>query len=413
VVEAERAGAEALRDLAFWSRWSPRLSDTTHFGVVPGARGTIEDSPDSPRDLNDLGPFYRTRLDAVMPLYTFGRLRYAQRAAAAFVESKLARAEAKRATGRELAARAYFGYLLAEQSLDLIADVRRHLDQLLERLQKPPAGEEETDPLDLYKARGYGFELDRLEAKAERGLSVAAAGIEELAAAPARARVRPAAPRLEPLAGEGSPELAPSLERGLEEARAASPELRELDLAARARDYFAESNRREGWPTLAAEGRFEYGRAPGRTRQDNPFVYDPFNVRTLTAAFALRWELNFKQTGAKARKEEAEAAELRAKREALAARTRIEVVEAHSRLVEARKVHEASRRALSTTANWFRVAEENHGLGTASVKDVVEAYAAFVQTRSAQLEAVHDLNLALIAWRLALGREPLAPGEAP
>ena len=43
-------------------------------GVVPAAKGTIFDSPDTARDLDDLGPFVRFRLDATLPLYTFGRL---------------------------------------------------------------------------------------------------------------------------------------------------------------------------------------------------------------------------------------------------------------------------------------------------------------------------------------------------
>jgi len=125
----------------------------------------------------------------------------------------------------------------------------------------------------------------------------------------------------------------------------------------------------------------------------------------------LRWDLNLKQSGARAWREAAEARALRARAEALRVRQRAELTQLHAEIVESRAVYESSRRALSSTANWLRVAEENHGLGTAAPKDVVEAYAAYVQAKAAHLKAIHDLNLAVIAWRLACGRPPLEEGE--
>ena len=166
-------------------------------------------------------------------------------------------------------------------------------------------------------------------------------------------------------------------------------------------------------PALSLEGRFEQGQAANRDKQSNPFVYEPFNVRSIGATLALRWELNFAQTGAKARKDLADAAETRARHQALLARKRVELAEAHARLVEARAIHEASRAALSVGANWLRIAEENHGLETASMKDLIEAYGAFVQSRRSHLEAVHAPNRAVIDWRLATGGEPLEEGETP
>jgi hypothetical protein len=59
------------------------------------------------------------------------------------------------------------------------------------------------------------------------------------------------------------------------------------------------------------------------------------------------------------------------------------------------------------------VSDENHALGTASTNEVVDSYTAYVQARVAYYDAIRELNLALLAWRLAQGREPLVEGEAP
>jgi hypothetical protein len=44
---------------------------------------------------------------------------------------------------------------------------------------------------------------------------------------------------------------------------------------------------------------------------------------------------------------------------------------------------------------------------------VVDSYVAFVQARVAHYGAIRELNLAVLGWRLAMGREPLAEGEDP
>ncbi len=401
VAAAELDAARALDSQARWSRFSPRLSVTGAFGLVPGARGSIEYSPDTARDLNNFGPFWRSRLDVSWPLFTFGALEATHRGARLGLASRDERRRSRAAAGQLLAARAYLGYLLAVQSLELSREVRSHLDDLLARLEQPD-DEAPTDTLALFKARNYDFQLDRLEAEARSARALAAAGLRELVGEAAR----PAAEGLVALEIE-----TPDLEAVTREALEANAELREASLAAEARSALADAARRERLPALSLDGRLDYGRAPGRTAQDNPFVYDPFNVRTLTAAFGLRWDLNLKQSGARAWREAAEARTLRARADALRARQRADLARLHAEIGESREVYESSRRAVSSTANWLRVAEENHGLGTAEPKDVIEAYGAYVQAKAAHLRAIHDLNLAVIAWRLACGRPPLAEGE--
>ena len=136
-------------------------------------------------------------------------------------------------------------------------------------------------------------------------------------------------------------------------------------------------------------------------------------MRSFSAAIGLRWDLSFKQNQAKVARETAEAEAARARRDAVATRLRLELGRLRARLDEATTVYETSRRALSTTANWLRVSDENYGLGTASTNDVIDSYTAYVQARIAHYDAIRELNLALLAWRLAQGREPLMEGEAP
>jgi len=407
VVEAQRAQAEALEAIAQRTRRTPQLSGTALLGTVPAARGDLLSSPDSPRQLGDLGPFWRLRLDARWPLYAFGRFADAERAAQSLVASRGAKRDAVANRARELAARSYFGHLLAQQGLALIEEVGGHLEELEQRLAEPGAGGAAPDPLAALRARTYRFELDKLQAEAESRLVLAGEGLRAVVGYPLDAAVRPAAERLEPISLE-----LPDLETGLREAAAARPELKELELAAEAKRLWARSVSKQSWPALGLEGRAEYGEAPGRDKQDNPFAYDPFNVLTLGAALALRWDLNFQLGAAQAAQATAEADELQAQRDALLAKTRIEVIEAHARLAEAQRIYQSSRRARSAAANWLRVAEESHALGTSGWSDLIDAFSSSIRIRGDQLEAIHDLNLALLGWRLALGREPLEAGES-
>ena len=151
--------------------------------------------------------------------------------------------------------------------------------------------------------------IDRAEAEARRRLQSSEAGLLALVGGAAR----PASDELTVLHMDAA-----SVEAATAIAFNKNPELQEARLAAEARAHAAEAVRRERLPGLGIEGRFEYGRAPGRARQDNPFVYDAFNVRTFNASFALRWDLSFRQTGAKVARERAEAEAARAKRDAVA-----------------------------------------------------------------------------------------------
>ena len=400
VAEAEVEAARGTESFARATRRTPRLALTSVFGVVPGARGNIFYSPDTSHDLNDLGGFYRVRLEFQQPLFTFGALRETERAASALVASRQERARSRRDLGRVLAADAYFGWQFATRTLAVIDEVRGHLEKHLESLEAA----EGTDPIDLFRTRNARFVLDRGEAEARGRLRWAEAGFESLVGE----KARPATDDLVALQLDTT-----SVEEAFAITSSANPELREAELAAEARAHVAESVRRERLPGLAIEGKFEYGRAPGRDKQDNPWVYDSFNVRSFNAAFGVRWDLSFKQNAAKVAREAAEAQAARARRDAVATRLRFELGRLRARLDEATSVYETSKRALSTTANWLRVADENHALGTASTKDVIDSYTAYVQARVAHYDAIRELNLALLAWRLAQGREALVEGEAP
>jgi outer membrane protein TolC len=398
IAEADEAVARGTESLARATRRTPRLMLTSAFGLVPAARGTIFYSPDTGRDLNDYGPFYRVRLDFQQPLFTFGALREWERAASAAVASRRERTRARRDVGVMLAAEAYFGWQLATRALAVIEEVRGHLEEHLSRLESA----EDTEPLDLFRAHNAEFVLDRSESEARRQLRSAEAGLESLVGGPAR----PSTDELVALQPDTT-----SVDEANQVASTANPQLLEAQLAAAAREHSADAVRRERLPGLAIEGKFEYGSARNRDKQDNPFVYDGFNVRSFNAAFGLRWDLSFRQNAAKVARAAGEAQAARAGRDAVATRLRLELGRLRARLDEARKVYETSRRELSTTASWLRTADENHALGTASTKDVIDSYTAFVHARLAHYDAIRELNLALLAWRLAQGRDALAEGE--
>jgi len=406
IADAEQQGAEALVDLARWTRLSPTFTNTTLFGVVPGARGDIFESPDSNRSLDNLGPFVRLRLEAKLPISTFGRIKTAEAAARLLVISKDAKRAAKEAVAMELVTRAYFGWLLAADSLELVDVVRTRIDELLDQLAE--RDDDDADPFDVMRARSYGFELDATRALLVEEMTVAASGLRALAGLDAGFRVRPAADGLAALAGE-LPDLTLGLDRALEE----RPDLKEIALSAEAQGLWARVAHKERLPILQIEGRFDWGKAPGRDEQDNPFVYEPFNVTSIAAFLAFKWDLNLKTTGAKARKRDADADALRAQHTALVTRASHDIVEAHARLTRTHDVHRTTRRSISTAASWYRMAEEGYELQTTSIKDLIEAYTNYIKARGAYFEAVHDRNVATIGWRLAVGAAPLVSGENP
>lgn len=402
IKRAELKAAEADQALARAARIIPSASVTLISGPVPEAKGTILNPQTSTnRTLNGLGPFVRTEVDVVQPLFTWGRLDAARDAANAGVKARELLVKDKMAELQLRVVQLWWGEATARKLLSIADDVEKNLGDVDKRLSEAlESGDASVKPADRYRLDMYKAQLRKRRADAAHGLALAHDGLAgTVAVLPEELHLKEAQLPLDP--GE-----APNLE----ELRAAAvehrPDLAALDQAIAAKDAELEATSGSMKPQFFLAGNFTFAYAPNRSPQFNPWAYDPFNTVGGGLVVGLKQDLAFPMLLAQAAKGRAERATLVRQREGLARLVTVQVESAVADVAQARERLSAARASVGSGKSWFRSAGLDFEAGVAEPKELLDAYAAYVESQVEQVQAAYDLLLARARLDQATGATP-------
>lgn len=395
---AEHDAARARADEARGARW-PRLRLTTFVAPSPDIDCDNADcTTTSPVDFapSIQGVFAGARLEVFQPLYTFGKLDAARRAGDNAAALQAALGERVKGDMVVEATRAYFGVAFARDLAAMLEDGAQQIEKgkatLVERLQR---GDDEVTVQDRLRLEAFETEVKlRLSEARERE----ATALEGLRALCADREVDIADATLVPSERElGQPEghwnAAQSQSPELAAARHGVVALEQRDALERAR----------WWPDLLLVGGATITRARGVDDPPSAFANDPFNATRAELALALRWELEPAMQAARVARTHAEA--LRGQELAKAARVAVEfaVRDAHNRARQAAARLETARQGEKSARGWVTSVLQADAVGTASSRDLADAYLAYFTLHSRVLQSAYEWNVALAALARATG----------
>jgi outer membrane protein TolC len=414
---AELAAAEADLHIAQAARFFPIASATVLGGLSPEAhsRGPLRDANGVPvpgteilnpnttnRSLRGLSPFVRTDVNVIQPLYTWGRLDAAHDAATAGVKAREKLVSDKLSEVRVRIAQLFWGETLARRLLAIAADVEKNLaqvDQKLDELLKE--GEESVKPADRYRLDVYKATLRKRKADAQKGLELAHGGLA------ATLGLAPEALTLRDVGGLPLvPGDAPDLARARDEAKRQRPDVAALDQAIAARGAEARAARGAMLPQVFAAGTFSWAIASNRDTQLNPWINDEFNHLGGGVALGLRQDLAIPLLLSQAEKARAEGETLRRQREGLGHLVEQQVEAAVAEVQAARERLSAASAAVSSARSWFRSAGLDFEAGVGEPKDLLDAYAAYIEVQVDQQQSAYDLVVARAKLDQAAGEVP-------
>ncbi|MGZ6071005.1 MAG: TolC family protein, partial [Myxococcaceae bacterium] len=386
--EAEKAYATAIRFL-------PEFSANVPMGVVPGARLVPGSNPNditaiqtgSNRGLTDLGPFIRVEVNALQPLWTWGRIDAANDAAAAGI---VARKELVDETSNAIRNRVLdlvMGIRLTTKLLAIGADVQSALKDADARVQKSlKANDGEISPEDRYRIEIFRSQLTQRIADGDRTLRMARVGLAAtLGMKPEQLQLRD-----DPLP-DTSQVRAPDLALALSDAVQQRPDLKALDAGILAKEAEVRAARAELLPQVGLVGQFAYGVAPGRDIIGNPYVGDYFNALTVGGALVIRQNLSFWTVITAADKKQSELNTLRKQRAGAVRGIQVEVENAVAELNAAITKREAAAKAVAAGRSWFRSATLNFGVGVGDSRDLIDAYRGYSEAQYGDAQATFDL----------------------
>ncbi len=404
-------------DEARWA-WFPRMD--TYFmiaGPTPEARNDGLGGPPTTEatllydtNFGQPGVMFRAGAEAMLPVYTFGKLDALEEAGRHGVNASEAMTVSARDESQYQMTQAYYGYCLAMTMKGLIDDMQKRLDDAessLKRLREE--GSEQVSQMDLYKFGYYRQQAEVQRVQAENGAQYAMSAIRLLVAAAPNDTLEIAVEELTPLEGE----LASSNQYVIDAAEH-RPELRALASALLAREQEVKIREAMYFPDFGIVGFFRWAWTSNATRQKSPFAYDPYNELTAGVGLGMRYQWDFPQKSIQLEQARAEYEKLEHQRNLAGAGVKLEIEKAWGEASLALKRSDRQGEAEKNARRWANAAFTAFDLGTGDTRELIDSFMAYAQSSAARMQALHDTRISLAALTRAVGREVrLDPKQDP
>ena len=379
--------AQALESDRVRGEFSPRLQSL--IGVGPTTK--ITGSPLSSREeKGSIGAMFLGKFEFSYALINWGREKKYLDAVRAGV--KLKEGE-KRAAEQKLVyeiKESYYGVLYTKTLLDLVKDVEKEINGMLE---------EQKDKQARYRLNILKSQLAMEKASVEKGLLLAKDSLALRVGSPGSTIL----PKEEWLT-ERKRKLKPiDYYKGIFSKN--KPEFQQLDAGIMAKNSLASAEDRGKYPVLALLAQYQFAHTRSRTRQQSVFAYDPYNRDDLMLGIGLRWDFQWGLQKAKAAKLRADSEELQYRksysREALFTLLK----KAYWELQEVEKKMGAAKRARKNAKQWMNRVKMAWSSGLGDKEELVKSYKAKIVAEKSYYESLYQYHIAWAKFSLAVGTE--------
>jgi outer membrane protein TolC len=349
---------------------------------------------------NFSGLYGSAQLDITQPLYTFGKIAHARKAAHAGLDAQRALADEAAGDLAVDAARAYWGLKAARELGAMLDDGIDEIDKALQELgERGGKGRPGVSVQDRQRVAVLLAEAKVQRAEAALSESEALAGLRALTGLPdADLDDAQLAPVDRPLPGRASAEHRPQAIAARDGAVAAD------ELAGMAVSQY--------YPDLAVIASGVIAGAQGAQDPPSAFANDPYNRFGFGAVLGLQWTIEPWTTAARVAKARADARKAHVQSDLAAIGARLD---ADTALADATAAHDkvaAAGQGEQAARTWLASVLQAEAIGTAESRDLADAYIAWFQMRARWAQAVFQWNVAVVRLDRAAG-EFHAAGRRP
>jgi outer membrane protein TolC len=395
--------AQSLQALAN-AQWYPTGEVQLIVAPGPEAKGDVLNAFPAP-SRNQIafgtpGVMFRANLSLVQPIYTFGKIGWAQDAGAYAVKAAGYGVEYAKANVRANVRKAFWGLVLArrlrkilEEGRDKALDIRKTVADLLE--------DESGDVTETDRER-VEFYVNTVEGEL---ISVDEAIRQAVDALRFFCRIAPTEPfdvtEQEP---RDALPTAPDPAEALSVAWDNRPDLKALKMRARASEAFWKSTRSAYYPDLFLAGVFRYSINTAATDQTNPFVRDDYNYLEAGLGLGLRITLDIPVKRAKAMAAEADWRKAQWEYDMAARGTNIDVRRKQAVVALQQRRLENAENGEKSAKRWVVGELLNYEVGVGDTRALVEGLTVWYTSRSLVERNLYNVIVAGIDLDQALGR---------
>jgi len=398
---ADLAGARARLAEANAGRFG-QAELRQYVGLVNEAKGNVLFSPNDKNDVFEgLGPFTKVDVDVAIPVWTFGKLDAALRAAQEGLESERANGESRRAAVVLDVKRLYYGLLLSRQLSAILHDNLDTLDKAVIRTQERlDAGSTSVTELDLLKLKAGRARFAKGVVQVDGSIDLTRSALARMIGLPLERDFDIADRRLQPADASIGP-----LNTYLEQGPDRRPETRQLVTGIAAQSAKVDLEEAGYYPNFFVATGFQYAWASNRTEQTNPFVYDNFNYIRPVFVLGVQWDLNVFKTTAKLDEARADLQRLQARQREAASGLQLEIRRAYGEVAQARDTIQATEEGRKAGRAMLVLTVANFDLGIGEADELFTGLGTYTEASSDYMRAVHDYNVAVATLSKAVGQE--------
>ncbi len=383
-------GLEARLSEAKFAGITPQLQWTNIFGPAPGIKGDTEQIETIRSDLSDLGVFSRTHIELVQPLYTFGKLGNAKKAAGFGLEAGEAAVESKKNDVVLQVKKLFYGLVLARELREIIQESEEKVREARQRVNEMiEEDSEDVGQNDLLKIDVFEFEVQQGRVRAEKSIEMGKAALMAVLGIDRFSDFD----IVDVAAGTGPARLE-GLGVYIGQAKSRRHDIRQLRAGVLARRALLKVAKSDFYPQIALAGSVQWGIAPHRPELDNPFLRDEFNFIRGGAVITLRQNFNFGLTRAKYLARKAELESLASRESQALNAVELQVEQTYRDVIEARSNVVNSDRALRSARAWLTAATLGFDV-TGDSSELLDAYTAHAKMQHAHRQSLFEYRVSL------------------
>lgn len=385
----------------------PKLELNTQHGVVPGVESDREDlsegeyylDPNLENDWNNWAVFTRAELTATQPIYTWGAISNAIKAAKAGALSAQYEFGAVKAEAELKLFDLYYSYLLAMEISRILEDANEKLDLVEGQIEEM---REEGNP-DLKESDVFKFEIFKSEfvtrrIEVQESLDyIKRVWNYALQAEPGVIYI-PQASFLDPV-----PYQLEEYDFYRDYAMLERPEMQGVQFGITALERRLEAEKARQYPMLFLGITGSFAKTPNRPRQTNPFIRNNTNYGSVGVGFGIRQNLNFFSMDASVDKARIEYKRVNDLEKAISDRIILDLNERYREAVVAETRMQQTEEALVTARKWVRNEQLNYDIGFGDVEDLLDAVQKELELRVQLKQNIFDLNKKVAALHRAAG----------
>ncbi|HEX6982763.1 MAG TPA: TolC family protein [Balneolaceae bacterium] len=376
-------------------RYLPTFELTTQHGLVPGVESET-DLPDEAlyldpyldNDWENWGIFTRANVTAIQPIFTWGALKNAVKAAKAAAVAAQEQFEMQKADIELRLFDLYQSYLLTEEILRLLDEAQNKIERVEEQIEESrESGEANFDYSELFKFRVFKSEFEIRAATVRKNAAMIQRIWNYVMQGEGNTVFVPEDQFLDPV-----PQEIRELGYYRSNAITQRSEIAAIEAGIDAAEYGLEATKSKNYPAvfLGITGSFAY--TPNRPRQGNPFIINRTNYASAAVGIGIRQNLDFFDMSVDVAKSKVQYRQAKYLKRAAIDGIILEINEAYKNASLAKITVEKTDDALVTTKKWLRQEQLDYDFGIGEIKDLIDAMKKELELRVQLKQAVFEFN---------------------